>query len=133
NTSTNYYDPNTLNQLGTADALGDTTTNYYDPNGLLLESVDAVGAVTTNSYDNSENLIATAVLSPGGGTILSSNTFAYDANGNRTTSTVWRVASSGGWVPAVTTYIYDSQNRVIETIDPDDGTNTVIYTPAGQQ
>ncbi len=63
---------------------------------------------------------------------MSSNTFAYDANGNHTSSTVWRQVS-GVWTAAKTAYVYDAMNRVVQTIDSDGGTNTVDYDPAGEQ
>jgi RHS repeat-associated protein len=126
----NTYD-SSGNLTNTTDALQNSTVNFYDGNGLSRGSQDAVGTITTNYYDSSENLIATATVGTGG-TILSSNTFAYDDNANRLTSTIWRKAS-GSWTAATTTYIYDAQNRVIQTIDPDGGTNTVVYDPTGRQ
>jgi RHS repeat-associated protein len=131
NISTNYYDSNTGNMTGTSDALGDLTTNYYDGNGLLLGSVDAIGTATTNVYV-SENLVGTATKDRSG-VILSTNTFAYDSNNNRTNSAVWRSLNGSAWTSAVTTYIYDAQNRVFQTIDPDGGTNTVVYDVNGRQ
>ena len=130
--STNFYDPGTGNLTASTDALGHGSTNFYDGNSLMLGSVDAIGTRTTNFYDGSENLTGTATFS--GSTILSTNTFAYDLDGNRTSSVVWRqVPGVSGWVSATTTYIYDAQNRVTQTIDPDGGTNTVVYNEIGKQ
>jgi YD repeat-containing protein len=126
----NSYDSDG-NLTGNTDALNHSTVNFYG-GGLLVGSVDAIGTVTTNYYnDSSEDLTATAALDASGA-ILSSNTFAYDLNGNRTNSTVWRRVA-GSWTGATTTYIYDAQNRVVQTIDPDGGTNTVVYDAAGKQ
>jgi RHS repeat-associated protein len=129
--STNYYD-GSGNLAGTSDALGNSTSNYYNSSSLLTGSRDAVGTVTTNYYstDIYNNLIASAVYS--GASLLSTNTFGYDPNGNRTNSTVWRRVN-GVWTGAVTAYVFDGQNRVIQTIDPDGGTNTVIYNAIGKQ
>jgi RHS repeat-associated protein len=133
NTTTNNYDPNTGELTSTVDALGHGTTNFYDANSLLLGSVDAVGTLTTNAYDSSENVIGTATMASDGVTILSTNSFTYDDDGNRLTSTVWRhVAGTSGWVAATTTYIYDAQNRVTQTIDANGGTNTVVYDAVGK-
>ena len=130
NMTVNTYDSGN-NLISTTDALGHGTTNSYS-GSLLTGSCDAIGTITTNSYDPATDyLIGTATLNASG-TILSSNTFAYDANGNRTSSTVWRRVGVT-WVPAVTTYIYDAMNRVVQTIDPDGGTNTVVYAPTGKQ
>jgi RHS repeat-associated protein len=129
NPTTNTYDSHG-NLTGTSDALGDTTANFYQ-NSLMFGSQDALGTITTNYYDpTTDNLIGTATLSSG--VILSSNTFTYDANDNRLTSTVWRKVN-GSWTAATTTYIYDAMNRVTQTINPDGGTNTVVYDPTGKQ
>ena len=128
--ATNYYDDATGNLIAASDAMGNTTSNFYSGGSLLVGSRNAIGTLTTNYYDNFGNLTGSAVLLAG--TILSSNTFAYDANGNRTNSTVWRRVGVT-WVPAVTTYIYDAMNRVVQSIDPDGGTNTVVYNLAGKQ
>ena len=94
NPTLNFYDPNTGDFLGTSDALGDAITNFYS-GGLLIGSRDAAGTLTTNFYDTSGNL-TTSVATSASGTILSSNVFAYDANGNRTNSTVWRKVDGSG-------------------------------------
>jgi RHS repeat-associated protein len=130
NTTANTYDGGG-NLTSTRDALGDTTVNSYS-GGLLASSTDAIGTITANSYDNNDNLIGTATLEGVTGAILSSNTFTYDGNGNRLTSTVWRQVN-GVWKSALTTYIYDAMNRVVQTINPDSGTNTVVYNLIGQQ
>jgi RHS repeat-associated protein len=131
NTSTNLYDPNTGNLLTAFDAVGNPTTNFFDASSLLKGSQDAVGTLTTNFYDpNTGNLVASARLSTSG-TILSTNSFGYDLNGNRTNSTVWRKVN-GSWTGAATTFIYDGQNRAVQTIEPDGGTNAVIYDLAGR-
>ena len=130
NSSTNFYDAANGNLIASTDSLGHGTTNFYNGGSLLLGSVDAIGTCTTNYYDAAENLTGTATVS--GSTILATNTFAYDLNGNRTNSTVWRRLGSS-WVGAQTTYIYDAQNRVTQTIDPDGGTNTVVYNEIGRQ
>lgn len=130
NTTTNAYDPGTGELVSTSDALGDTTTNTYS-GGLLVSSTDAIGTTTVNSYDSSENLTGTATFDAAN-IVLSTNSFTYDDNGNRLTSTVWRHVN-GTWVGATTTNIYDAMNRVVQTINPDGGTNTVIYDPTGKQ
>jgi RHS repeat-associated protein len=128
--TTNIYDSNG-NLLYTSDVLGDTTVNIY--NGTLLaSSSDPIGTTTYNSYDTSEDLIGTATV-VSTNRILGTNSYTYDNNGNRLTSTVWRHAANGSWTPATTTNIYDAQNRVIETIDPDGGTNTIIYNAINKQ
>lgn len=127
--STNVYD-SAGNLIATTDPLGNSITNFYS-NGLLVGSREADGTRTTNYFDGIGNLTASAAVSASGA-ILSTNSFAYDANGNRTNSTVWRRVN-GSWTGATTTYIFDAQNRVVQTIGPDGGTNTVVYGATGKQ
>jgi len=131
NPTVNAYDPNTGDLISTTDALGHGSTNSY-AGGLLASSSDALGNSTVNSYNGSGNLVGTMALDAASGAILSSNSFNYDNNGNRLTSTVWRRAGTS-WVSSTTTSIYDAMNRVTQTIDPDGGTNTVVYDLNGKQ
>jgi RHS repeat-associated protein len=131
NSIANIYDSSTGNLIATVDALGHGTTNFYDGNSLMLGSVDAIGTRTTNCYDGSENLIGVATFDVSG-VILNTNSFAFDPDGNRTNSVVWRHVGTS-WVGATNTYIYDAQNRVVHTIEPDGGTNTVVYNAIGKQ
>ena len=129
NSTINTYDANN-NLVSTVDSLGNTTSSSYG-GGYMLGSRDAIGTINTNYYDGNENLIATKTLDASG-TILSTNSFTYDANLNRLTSTVSRRFGSG-WTNATTTYTYDAMNRVVQTVDPDGGTNTVVYDLNGRQ
>jgi RHS repeat-associated protein len=129
--TTNTYDGNTGNLLSTSDALGNKTIDNYNNAGLLASSIDPLGNTNVNYYDSSDNLTGGALFNLSG-TILSSNNFTYDADGNRLTSIVWRHVGTS-WVGATNTYIYDAQNRVTQTIDPDGGTNTVNYDSTGKQ
>ncbi len=131
NSSTNTYDSNTGNLTSTSDALGNKTINNYNNAGLLASSIDPLGNTNVNYYDSSDNLTGSALFNLSGA-ILSSNTFTYDADDNRLTSTVWRRVS-GSWTSATTTNIYDAMNRVTQTIGPNGGTNTVNYDPTGKQ
>jgi RHS repeat-associated protein len=130
NTSVNGYDSNG-NLISTADPLGHGTTNSYG-SGFLMGSVDAIGTATTNSYDSATGYLTHSATLDASGDILSSNSYAYDSNGNRLTSTVWRLVN-GSWEADTTTNIYDAMNRVTQTINPDGGTNTTIYNATGQQ
>jgi len=129
--TTNYYEEATDLLLATRDALGNVSSNYYDARGRLVGTRDPLGMLTTNFYDELGNLTATATLDAFG-VILSTNSFDYDLNGNRTHSVTWRLVNDG-WTGATNTMIYDAQNRVVQTIAPDGGTNTVVYNPLGKQ
>lgn len=128
--TTNTYD-SSGNLLTAKDALGNTTVNVYNGGGLLVGSTDAVGTITTNVFDAAQNLIATALLSPAG-IILSSNSYAYDLNGNQTNSVSWRQLN-GSWIGATNICIYDALNRVVQTIAADGGSNTIAYNAVGKQ
>ncbi len=129
NSTVNTYD-SYGNLISTTDALGHGTTNFYSY-GLLTGSIDSLGTITTNAYDSAGNLRSTITMDSSCVT-LSSSSFTYDDNGNRRTSTVSRRVN-GNWVDATTRFVYDGQNRVVQTIDPDVGTNTVVYDLAGKQ
>jgi uncharacterized protein RhaS with RHS repeats len=82
--TTNYYDDTTDNLFATSKALGNVTSNYFDSRSLLAGMRDAIGTLTTNHYGSLGNLLGTMTYV--GSTVLSSNSFAYDANGNQTNS-----------------------------------------------
>lgn len=128
--TTNYYD-SAGNLAGTVDELNHSTTNVYNDRGLLAWSRDAVGTVTTNSYDELGNLTGSAVLAGSGGSILSTNSFEHDANGNRTVEVVWRRVNDQ-WQGATNRHVFDAQNRVVQTIDALGYTNTVVYNEIGK-
>ena len=127
--STNQYDLNTGNLLGVSDAMGTSASNSFDSSGLLQGTTDALGISTTNYHDNIGNLTAYATLSAAG-MILRTNTFGYDADGQRTNITVWRKVNAA-WVASTTSFIYDGQGHIVQTIDPDGGTNVVAYDDIG--
>jgi RHS repeat-associated protein len=129
--TTNYYDDTTDLLIASSDALGNTTSNYYNAAGLLAGTRDPLGTGTTNFYDAIGNLTSTATLEAGG-KILSTNSYVYDFNGNQTNSVTWRRVNSV-WIGATNTTIYDAQNRVVQTIAPDGGTNLVVYNSLDKQ
>ncbi len=65
------------------------------------------------------------------GSALNQTAFAYDANGNQTNKTTWRTVRSadGSSAPEtlVTTYLYDQENRLVQTIHPDGSSTRTIY------
>ncbi len=130
--STNYYDSITGNLTGTSDAQGNLSTNFYNGINQLTVSRNAVGTYSFNYYDGVGNLTGTEMAAADGVTLLSSSSFGYDLNGNRTSQMVWRRVN-GTWTGATNTYIYDALNRVVHTIDSDGLTNSVVYNAMGKQ
>jgi len=138
--TTNVYSDSDGVLLSTSDALGNQTSYNYTDVGLLDFTTDPLSTVSQNTYDDAGNLVSSATLvnlvtgfpPVFTTTIFSTNSFAYDANGNRTKSVIWRTVGTN-WVGATNIYILDAQNRVTQTIEPDGGTNRMVYDPAGRQ
>jgi RHS repeat-associated protein len=140
NSTTNRYNDATGALKFTTDAANATTAYIYNELAQQIATIDAIGTVVSNRYDDTGNLISTATMTftqvgPDPTpiiTLLSTNSFAYDDNGNQVQSIVWRQVS-GAWVGATNTSVYDAQNRVVQTIAPDGGTNWIVYDDAGKQ
>ena len=129
NTSTNYYDPATGHLLATSDALGNVSSNFFNDRGLLAGTRDPIGTLTSTFFDDAGNVLATVALDSSG-TILSTNSFGYDANGNQTTSVTWRQVN-GVWVGATNITLFDAQNRATGSVDALGYTNLTVLDPAG--
>jgi RHS repeat-associated protein len=106
--------------------LGEKTSYRYDAAGNLTAIVDPRGNVsgadgsqytTTNAYDGAGRLVQ--VTDPLGGTTA----YAYDAVGNRTSST-----DANGHR---TSHAYDAANRLLSVTAPDSSVTSYSYDPAG--
>lgn len=118
-----------------SDAAGNTRQFTYDSAGRPVLSIDPLGNALASTYDaNGNPLTATFTLTTAGGTVRTVTTATaydaqdrlvaftdakggitrteYDAAGNRT-ATIDQLGRR-------TKYVYDEQNRLIETIEPDD-------------
>ncbi|MGQ7829974.1 LysM peptidoglycan-binding domain-containing protein [Altererythrobacter sp. Z27] len=95
-----FYEAYTYDGLGnritSRNKLGGVTTYVYDRRGLLTSETLPIG-----SYNSNGTLAAASVT----------NTYAYDARGNRT-----RVTEAAGLAEAhTTTFAYDKANRMVST------------------
>jgi RHS repeat-associated protein len=134
--------------LSARDALGHTTINSYDANGNLLDTADPLGKKTVYTY-NTQGLPLT-VTDPLNGTTtfkydatghVTSQTdalnnvtsFTYDANGNKLTQAVTRTRSDGTLETLTTSFVYDGDNRVTKTTNPDGTFTRVLYNAIGKQ
>lgn len=128
---TNAYDSRD-NLAQTINALGQTSRFLYDTNSLLVSQVNALDQVVSNRYNANGWLTSILTFTNFSGGLISSNFFAYDANGNRTNETL--VRSTNG-VPAgtdVTTSVYDALNRLVLSLDALGRTNRTVYDAAGR-
>ena len=81
----------------------------YDSEGNIISIEDSSGNVIQYEYDDVGNRISQRLFR----VVIN---YDYDANGNVISATVV-VETSEGKEERKTTYVYDSMNRVIETID----------------
>ncbi len=101
-----YDDDSRLSSVASS---GQTTTYSYDPTGNLLTTAlpTSNGYVESRSYDRAGRL--SEIVNAGGLTTLSRFTYVRDAVGNPTSVTT---------LDGVTTYDYDSLDRLTETCFP---------------
>ncbi len=125
------------------DPRGNEWTNTYIGN-VLMASSDPIGNMTQYSYNQNKQRVS--ALDPNWNT----TTMGYDAAGNMNSRQVeGSYASAEKWVydaadnlksytnknNVTTTYEYDSANRLIKTVDPENGTakpTLYTYTSKGQ-
>jgi RHS repeat-associated protein len=116
------------NLLQQTDPLGNVSSNSYDLGGNLVMRTDALGNIVSNAYGGPGRVLSSTVIDPQGD-VLRSYTFTYDTNGNQLSKTVSRTTPQG--VENDTThFVYDGQNRVVETINPDGSSNATVYALA---
>jgi RHS repeat-associated protein len=127
---TNTYDAKG-NLLSVLNAVGAQTTFTYDSAGNVTSLKDGLNAVTTNRFDSSGRLTSAMVINAEG-QILTTNSWAYDANGNRTNQTIRRTAAGGATLTESTAYIYDAENRLTRVVAPDGKTNELAFNEIGK-
>ncbi|MGA1841276.1 MAG: PKD domain-containing protein [bacterium] len=146
--NTTTYTYNSRGQVLTiTDPLGNITTNAYGVKGNLLTTTDPLGNVTINTYDDQGNLTSTTdalgnvitYAHDAYGNMLTQTdplgnvtTYTYDDNGNQLTQTMTRTTPLGP--ETITTIsVYDSMNRLVETIDPYGNSTITEYNAIGKQ
>ncbi|MFE9751445.1 DNRLRE domain-containing protein [Saccharothrix saharensis] len=90
-------------------AAGVTTQYGYDMTDRLVRVSDALGRTSRSGYDNAGRLTSTRQLGASG-TLIGRSTFAYDADGNPTTST--------DPFNRQTTYTHDALGRLVRQVEP---------------
>ncbi len=120
----NDIDPANGNVLSTT-ACSAVTRFSYDGRGNVLEVTDALNGTTVNEYDDRGNVEATTDATG------ARTEYLYDGNNNRIESKVVRSKPLPS-VEIVTRYEYDSQNRLVSTINPDTTSTRTVYDDAGR-
>ena len=103
------------NLLTAKDGEGNVSTYAYNLAGRLQTVTDPLGRVTSTTTDYSGKIAS--IIAPAGST-----SFEYDGNGNLKKLTR---------ADAITTYTYDSQNRLISQTDPEVNITRYGYSNGG--
>jgi YD repeat-containing protein len=105
------------------------TTGYAYDNVNNLLTLTVPGGATSNYTYNAVNWVTQQDDRASGGALTVSYTFAYDANGNKTSETEVRPGKPN----RVTSSTYDANNRLLTTTDPSGGTTTYGYDAVGNR
>ncbi|WP_346188841.1 tandem-95 repeat protein [Rubritalea halochordaticola] len=125
------YNAATGNLTALTDAVG-TTTSFGYSGSNLASLTDANGVVTSFTHDSLGREQGMTVKDAAGN-VLRSESYTYDDNGNRLTTTTSRTKQDGTVETLVTSFTYDAENRVRVTTLPDGSTTEVIYNSFGKQ
>jgi len=114
----------------TTDAQGGVESYAYDSFGNRTQYTNKLGGVSTYAYDHLGHLVSEtlpiATTTGAGAAIAVTNTYTYDARGNR----IGSVEAVGAAEQRSTTYVYDALDRVVSTVHAAVGTY-VAGTGAG--
>ena|GEM_PF-1142958 len=121
---------NTYNAKGqliaSKDALNNVTQYEYYANGAPSRVIDAKGKSTFYTLDSRYNV---SQVTDAAGHVTN---FAYDANGNCTGQSTMRTAAGVGVQSIVMGYVYDSSDRLTQTVRADGSRSYTVYNAIGQ-
>ncbi|HUL53425.1 MAG TPA: Ig-like domain-containing protein, partial [Opitutaceae bacterium] len=149
------YDPATNHLLTHTVGVGGlqpaTTTYTYNGDGTLIASTDALGNVTSRAYDyayhdagfpSAVKAVAVTVTDPAGAagsdpanaaaTVLRLTRTLYDAQENQVAQVVTRTLPGGGAEDVVTRFLYNAENRLVATLQPDGKVAETRYNAFGR-
>jgi RHS repeat-associated protein len=118
-TDASFFDTATQAAIGTGHAI---TTIGYSANSQVLTNIDANTNVTVTLYDTADRV--SVVTDPKSNTV----TYSYDANHNVIKTAEVDLSDLGSPAQTIqTTNIYDSLNRLVQTVDQLGITNRYAY------
>ncbi len=128
------------------------TTYTYTASGEIESVTDALGNVTFYTYDESftapdyptvTKRVTTTVTDPAGAagsdsanaadTILRTNYVLHGAQGNRLAEIAPRTLPDGSTESVVTRYLYDAEDRLVATVQPDGMVSETRYDAIGKE
>lgn len=111
-----------------SDASPKTTGYTYTDRGLRLKETKANGNTVDYTYYLNAALKTQAEKKPNG-TLVSSHTYAYDANGNQAQDVASKMNADnhGAYLNATTDYTYDPANRLAQSVKTGTGAGTETY------
>jgi RHS repeat-associated protein len=145
-TTTNTYDG--ADELRSSqDANGHTTAQAYDASGRATLTTSSLGRTLTATYDEAGRKLS-AVTKSSTGTVVDTQAFTYDDDGNTITHTpnggsteteIWaydslqrltsHVQPLTGTTSATTTFGYDQDGNTTRVTNPNGSPTTTTYTP----
>ncbi|NIP97566.1 MAG: RHS repeat protein, partial [Akkermansiaceae bacterium] len=120
------------NLLSLAGPLSSLTTFTYQADGNLATLTDGEGSTTSYHYDDRGRQVGMDVAGRDG-TVLRSETYTYDPNGNRDSLTTIRILPDGATQVLLTMFDHDAENRLVRTVFPDGTETRTEYNSLGQQ
>ena len=126
--STNNFDAQG-NLKWTRDALQHETDFDYNGNGTLAKTTDAKSNVTRYSYGDPNNPANVTSVTDAQG---HSTSFTYDFDGNKKTQSTTRLNAQNVTETLLTQFSYDNDDRLTQTVAPDQATSQTFYTSLGK-
>ena len=127
----NYTYNGTGNPTQLQDPAGGITEFTYGGNGLPTSRVDPTGGSAELTYDSSGRMTA-QVVKDVDGTVLGSEEWTYDGNGNVLTHTRFRDDGTGTLEPLITTSEYNGLGFLVRRTDPVGNVTSWEYNELGR-